>query len=350
MEETRVISSEKLLTFVTELFTKAGMSEEDAGWWAYTLVTANLRGIDSHGVLRVPAYFDRLLCGALNPKPQIAADQIAPAVTVVDGDRATGCIAAKIGMEFAMENAKKCGIGFAGVTNSNHFGAAAAYVQMAVDAGMVGIAMTNVPPLMAAPGGKSKLVGNNPIAIGIPTYNDFPFLLDMSLSVVAEGKLRFAAAKGTKIPTSWAADTDGMPTDDPEKALKGFLLPVGGHKGLGLAYVVDILSGLITSGVFADKLKSMYRNPTESGEIGHTMIAIDLSKFLTKEEVKERMAYYHSYVLNSPLAEGAAPLCFPGEIEQRCAEERGKTGIPVPCTILDKLNELKEKYQVAAAL
>lgn len=350
MENTVNISAEKILTFATELFTTAGVVEQDAAWWAHTLVNSNLRGMDSHGILRAPAYFERILCGAINSKPSMTVTQLAPAITVVDGDGAAGCVAAKCGMEHAIDNAKKNGIGFAGVTNSNHFGAAAPYAQMALDENMIAIVMSNVPPLMTAPGAKAKLVGNNPIAIGIPTYNEFPFLLDMALSVVAEGKLRFSAAKGMKIPASWAVDSDGVPTDDPTVALKGFLLPVGGHKGLGLAYAVDIISGLMTSGVFADKIKSMYRNPTESGEIGHTMIAIDLMRFVSQEEMQERMKYYHDYILAAPMVEGSTLLCFPGEIEQKNEIVRRETGIPVPLVTIDQLNTLKEQYQMTASL
>ena len=349
-ENMKTYRSGVLKTFVCELFEKAGMPAEDASWYADTFVIANLRGIDSHGVLRVPNYVDRMKCGAINVNPVLKTEQLAKAITLVDADAAAGCVGAKLAMECAIENARACGVGIGGVKNSNHFGAAAAYAQMAIDQGMIGIVMTDVPTLITAPGAKKKLVGNNPIAIGIPTYTEHPFLLDMSLSVVAEGKLRFAAAKGDKIPFGWAADADGNPTDDPEAALKGYLLPIAGFKGLGLAYVVDILSGLLTGGIFLDKIKSMYRNPTEPGLTGHMMIAIDLSAFLTKEEMKEHMTYYHEYLEAAPLVEGAMPLCFPGEIEDRTAKRRAEAGIMVPDSVIEKLLALKEEYGVQAEL
>ena len=349
-DNNKIYRAEVLKAFVCELFEKAGMPAEDAAWYADTIVMANLRGIDSHGVLRVPNYVDRMKCGAINVRPNIKTEQLAKAITLVDADAAAGCVGAKLAMEHAIENARSCGVGIGGVKNSNHFGAAAAYAQMAVDNDMIGVAITDVPPLITAPGAKKKLVGNNPIAVGIPTYSDHPFMLDMSLSVVAEGKLRFAAAKGEKIPFGWAADVNGNPTDDPEEALKGFLLPISGCKGLGLAYGVDILSGLLTGGVFLDKIKSMYRNPTEPGLTGHMMIAIDISAFLTKEEMQEHMKYYHEYLEAAPVVDGAFPLCFPGEIEAGTAKRRAEDGIMVPDSVIEKLMALKEEYGVNAEL
>ena len=352
MENTRLISHKVLEDFCTELFTKADVSEEDARWYAETLVRANLRGIDSHGVLRVPNYFNRFICKALNPRPQFKIEKLAPAMTLIDADAAAGCVVSKVAMEAAIESAEKCGIGMCQVVNSNHFGAAAEYAQMAVDKGMIGYAACTVPTLITAPGAKKKLIGNNPFALGIPTYlEDHPFMLDMALSVVAEGKLRFAAAKGTKIPTSWAADANGNPTDDPEEALKGFLLPVGGFKGLGLAYAIDIISGMMTSDYYADKIKSMYRNPTEPSHIGQTFIAINAKLFVDEETLKQRMQNFHDYLEAAPLVEGNTnKLCFPGEIEYRTMKKRLEEGIPVPFTTIDMLNELKEKYGVKASL
>lgn len=350
MEETKLIQHEKIIAFISELFTKGGMSREHADWYAVTIANANLRGIDSHGILRVPVYFDRILCKAINPAPSFRETEAAPAVSLLDADGAAGCIAGKRAMELAVEHAKQYGVGVTGVINSNHFGAAAQYAQLAVDEGMAGLSMTNVPALLAAPGVKKKLIGNNPMAIGIPTYSDFPFMLDMSMSVVAEGKLRFAASKGMKIPTSWAADADGNPTDDPEAALNGFLLPVGGYKGLGLAYAVDILSGVITGGAFADKLKSMYRDPTSPMEVCHLFAALNVNALISREELKTRMQYYHDYLLSAPLADGAAPLCFPGEIEHNCEVERRKNGVPVPVSTLQALEALKNSYGVTASL
>lgn len=350
-ENTRNIRPENIFGFVSELFQAGGMPERDAAWYAETIVQSNLWGIDSHGIIRVPTYFERILCKAINPAPQLKLKELAPASALVDADGAAGCIAGRAAMECAIDRARQFGVGVCGVTNSNHFGAAALYSKLAVDAGMIGISMTNVMPLIAAPGAKAPVVGNNPLSIGVPTYNeDFPFLLDMSLSVVAGGKLHLAAAKGEKIPLDWAVDRDGVPTDDPKTALDGFLLPVGGYKGLGLAYAVDILAGVITGGLFADQMRSMYKHPTVPSLTGHCMIAINQSAFITPEVMRERMEYYHEYLRGIPLAEGAPPLCFPGEIEHRRELERRETGVPVPLSTLETLSALGAQYGVSATL
>lgn len=350
-ENTRNIQAERLKAFVEELFQKGGMPAQDADWFAQTILQSNLWGIDSHGIIRVPTYFARVLRKAINPTPNLSVRELAPAVCLLDADGAAGCVASRAGMNAAIQRAAQFGIGAAGVTNSNHFGAAALYTRLAVDAGMIGISMTNVKPLIAAPGAKAPCVGNNPLSIGIPTENEaFPFILDMSMSVVAGGKLHLAAAKGERIPLDWAVDPDGRPTDDPKAALAGFLLPVGGFKGLGLAYAVDILCGVITGGLFADQMRSMYHQPDLPSLTGHMMIAIDLSKFISREQLRERMRYYHDFITRIPLADGAPPLCFPGEIEHNRELARGKDGIPVPISTLNELEKLREEHGVSVSL
>lgn len=349
-EVVKNISSESLHGFIRELFTAGGMRPQEADWFAETIVQANLWGIDSHGVIRVPTYFNRILVDAINRSAEIRIHRKAPAITLVDADGAAGAVAGRAAMEQAIEDARTHGIGVAGVTNSNHFGAAALYSQLAVKQGMVGIAMTNVMPLIAAPGAKAPVVGNNPFSIAIPTYCTFPFSLDMSMSVVAGGKLHLAVAKGEKIPYGWGVDSEGKPTDDPQKALEGFLLPIGGYKGLGLAYAVDILSGVMTGGLFANQMRSMYHDPDVPSLTGHFMIAMDLSAWIQPEEMKARMEYYHHFIQSVPLAEGAAPLVFPGELEALQEQKRRKEGIPVPVSTIETLEQLKEKYCIQSNL
>lgn len=346
----RNISHTSLQAFISELFVAGGMRSQEADWYAETIVQSNLWGIDSHGVIRVPTYFKRILVNAINRKADIRTIRKAPAVTLVDADGAAGAVAGRIAMEQAVEDAKAHGVGVAGVTNSNHFGAAALYSRLAAQQGMVGISMTNVMPLIAAPGAKAAVVGNNPFSIAIPTFCDFPFLLDMSMSVVAGGKLHLAVAKGEKIPYGWGVDKDGKPTDDPQEVIDGFLLPVGGYKGLGLAYAVDILSGVITGGLFADQMRSMYHDPDVPSLTGHLMIAMDLSAWITPEEMRNRMEYYHDFIRNVPMTDDAAPLVFPGEIEAAQEKKRREAGIPVPMTTIDILNGLKKEYSVKASL
>lgn len=350
MANTYLIQGEDLIAFGKELFKKAGMSEADADFHANALVQTNYWGIDSHGVIRIPAYFKRMINGAVNVKPDIKTVRGEGCLEVLDADAATGFIGAKAGMERAIKNAKKTGIAACGVINSNHFGAGALYARMAAEKGMIGIAMTNVKPLIVAPGASQPVTGNNPIAFAIPTYGDFPFVLDMSLSVVAGGKLTLAIKKKEKIPMDWATDKEGRPTDDPQKAFDGYLLPMGGHKGLGLSYVVDILSGVITGGVFSKEMKSMYANPEEPSLTGHFFIAIDISRIITEEAMKERMAIFKDNLKSTPMWQEGAEMLLPGEIEYRKEKERKEQGIPVPITTYEELMELAKEYDVKSPL
>ncbi|NCF68255.1 MAG: Ldh family oxidoreductase, partial [Chloroflexi bacterium] len=261
-----------------------------------------------------------------------------------------GYIVAKSAMTRAIELAEIHGIGAVGVVRSNHFGAAALFSRMATDRGLIGIVMTNVIPNIVAPGGSKPITGNNPIAFGVPTFGDFPFMLDISLSNVAGGKLLLASKKGEKIPLDWATDKDGHPTDDPDKAFAGFLLPVGGHKGLGLSYVVDILSGLITGGVFQHEMKSMYKHRDEPSLTCHFMIVINPIAIMSREEMEERMANFYQTIKTSPMWDDNREMMLPGEIEHRTAVSRRANGIPLPIDLYNELLDLGGKLGVTQTM
>ena len=350
MANTYLIKGDELVAFAKELFEKSGMSEADAEFHANALVQTNYWGIDSHGVIRIPAYFKRMLNGAINVKPDIKVVRGEKNLEVLDADAAAGFIGARAGMQRAIDHAKETGIAACGVINSNHFGAGALYARMAAEQGMIGIAMTNVKPLIVAPGASVPVTGNNPIAFAVPTYGEFPFVLDMSLSVVAGGKLTLAIKKKERIPMDWATDKDGRPTDDPQKAFDGYLLPMGGHKGLGLSYVVDILSGVITGGVFSKEMKSMYANPTDPSLTGHFFIAIDISKIIDKETMKERMGLFKENIKSTPMWKEGAEMLLPGEIEYRKETDRRANGVPVPITTYEELMELAKEHDVKTKL
>ncbi|HEX9118223.1 MAG TPA: Ldh family oxidoreductase [Anaerolineae bacterium] len=337
-----LVRPEALQSFVAELFERAGMPAADAETYAWSLVQTNLWGIDSHGVLRTAVYVKRVQSGAVNPRPDIHKVRGALAFEVLHGDDGSGPIVAKRAMERAIELAGQFGVGVVGAMHSNHFGAAALYARMASARGMVGIAMTNVVPNVVAPGGSKPVVGNNPLAIAIPTYGDFPFVLDMSMSAVAGGKLLLASKKGEKIPLDWATDKSGRPTDDPDVAFAGFLLPMGGYKGLGLAYAVDILAGVLTGGVFLDEMKGMYKFPDDPSLTGHFMIAINVEAVMGKDEMQSRMAAFVQKVKASPMWDATKEMLIPGEIEHRIEQRRRAEGIPVPPKLFEELNQLAE--------
>jgi len=339
-----------LQTFTADLFQSTGLNQEDAAYYSKSLVDTNLWGIDSHGVLRVPIYIKRLLAGSCNPKPNITTIKSAITLEVLDGDDGAGQIVGREAMLRAIDLAKTYNIGIVGVIRSNHFGAAATFTRMAVAEGMIGIAMTNVVQNVVAPGGSKPIIGNNPFSVAVPTYGDFPFVLDISLSSVAGGKLLLASKKGEKIPMDWGTDKNGHPTDDPDEAFKGFLLPVGGHKGLGLAYTIEILTGVISGGVFLEAMKGMYKYPDDPSLTSHLMVAVNLSAIMDQNDIQTRMTDFIQTIHNSPMWDQSKEMLIPGEIEYHTMQQRKQSGIPLPNNLYEELVALGQELGVKTKL
>jgi L-2-hydroxycarboxylate dehydrogenase (NAD+) len=351
MSESEVlVHHDHLEYFLSCLFQKTGMHEGDASYHAHALVLSNLWGIDSHGALRAPIYFKRLASRAINPTPHIKTLRGSRGLEVLDGDDGSGFIVGRQAMLRAIDLAKEYHIGMVSVVRSNHFGAAALYAQKAPEFGMVGIAMTSVGPNIVAPGGSKPIIGNNPIAVAIPTYQDFNFCLDISLSSVAGGKLLLASKKGEKIPLDWATDIEGRPTDDPDKAFAGFLLPMGGFKGLGLAYMVEILCGVINGGAYGEEILSMYKQPDDPSRTGHVMIAVNLEAIISRDEMAERMAAYIQRIKASPMWDPQGEMFLPGELEYRKAQARRREGVPLPANLYQELRVLAAENGVVETL
>lgn len=345
-DNTVVVQPQVLETYLTTLFHKAGMNQDDAAFQAYALVQSDLWGVGSHGSLRAPIYLQRVRSGAINPQPDIRKVGGGLALEVWDGDAGSGFLVARRCTQRAIELAQHYGIGAVGVRNSNHFGAAGLYVRMATEQGMIGIVMTNVVPNVVAPGGSKPITGNNPIAYGIPTFGDFPFVLDISLSNVAGGKLLLAREKGEKIPLDWATDSEGRPTDDPAIGFKGHLLPLGGHKGLGLSYVVDILSGLITGGVVQHAMKGMYKYPDDPSLTGHFILVINPADIIDLDEMKARMSAFYSTIKASPMWDEKQEMMLPGELEYRTEKRLRAEGIALPASLVQELQTLAQQLEV----
>lgn len=344
------VSAESLEVFVSHVFQKAGCDESGAADMAQCLVQTNLWGIDSHGVLRVAKYLDRLRSGGMNPTPEIRTLQAGDGLEVLDADNGSGYIAGRAAMTRAIELAKKQNIAAVGIINSNHCGATSLYARMALEHDMIGIAMSNVAPNMVMTGGSRPITGNNPIAVAVPTFGDFPFVLDISLSAVAGGKLLVAAKNGEQIPFGWATDSEGRPTNDPKAGFDGFLLPLGGHKGFGLSLLVDILCGVITGGSFQHQLKSMYRYPNDPSNTAHLMIVMNPLALLGKEQLKQRMSDFTKTIKESPMWDPEGEMLLPGEIEYRNEQQRIQGGIPIPAALFDELATIGNELKLDAAL
>ncbi len=344
------VNPEALGRFIEQAFGATGMNPEDSRYCAECLVKTNLWGIDSHGVLRLPIYLERLQNGAVKPNPEIRAEKSFGALEVLNGDDGMGYVVGHRAMTRAIELARTHGVACIGAMRSNHFGAAALYAREAAAEGMIGIAMTNVGPLMVVPGGSKPVAGNNPIAFAAPTFAEFPFVMDISLSQVAGGKLLLAAKEGKKIPLDWAADKDGRPTDDPVKGYDGYLLPMGGHKGFAMSLAVDVLCGVMTGGAFLSGIMNMYRAKDRPSGTGHLMIAINPSALISPEDFGRRMAEMKQTVKASPMWDETREMLLPGELEYRSEGQRRRNGIPLAQNLFDELNQLAEKLGTATRL
>ncbi|MCK2244666.1 MULTISPECIES: Ldh family oxidoreductase [unclassified Crossiella] len=324
-----------VLTAATaRIFTAAGICAVAAHQVAEALVEADARGISSHGVLLVPMYVDRLLAGSVGNHTEADLVLDAGAVAVLDAGHALGILTADQAMRLAVTKAAALGIGVVSVRRAFHFGGAFRYVQAAMAAGQIGIAAANTRPLMPAPGGASAVLGNNPIAIGVPGPD--PVLVDMALSEAALGKIRLAESEGRAIPPTWATDRDGLPTTDPVAALAGLLLPAGGPKGYGLALVIDVLTGVLSGGSFGAGVKGLYADPAVPNDCAHLFLALDPEAF-GAADLPERTARLAREVRDSRLAPGVDRVLLPGEREAAAARIAHRDGVRVPESVLTAL-------------
>ncbi|QRG65090.1 Ldh family oxidoreductase [Brevibacillus choshinensis] len=336
----------RLEEVAAELFTRVGVSDHHAHTVAQSLVHADLRGIESHGLSRLPIYMKRIEAGVvqLDQEPHIAMQNGATAL--VDGNNHLGAVVGKHALELATSLARQTGIGFVGVRHSNHFGTCSFYAERSIEQGQILLVLSNAPASMAPTGGIGPFFGTNPIAVGIPAGQEAPFLLDMATSVVARGKIALAAKKGEKIPVDWAIDQDGTPTNDPKLALLGSLLPIGGAKGYGLAMFIDILCGLLTGAASGPGVQSLYENWTQPQDIGHVFLTIDIEHFWPLPVFQRRMDEYIREIKAVPKAEGASEILIPGEIERRKMMDQKAQGVCLAPGIARELEQTCADYGV----
>ncbi|KAI0103453.1 putative malate/L-lactate dehydrogenase [Daldinia grandis] len=328
--------------FIEAILEGNGAPEPNASIIARCLVAADLRGVDTHGINRIPSYMARVRNGVLDATASPAVSKLTPVVAQVDGRNGFGFLAAEAGMRTACDMARDFGIGLASVKHSNHFGMSAWVVRQALDAGMMSLVFTNSSPALPVFGGRSKILGVSPVACGAPGGRQGPFILDMAPSVAARGKVYKAKRRGEKIPLDWALDAEGRPTDDPAAALEGVMLPMGGPKGSALAIMMDVFSGVLSGSAFAGGVTGPY-DPSKASDVGHFLVAIKPDLFMSLDEFRERMDFLYQRVVGSDKAAGVERIYFPGEIEQLTQEQREKTGIPLVQAEVDALNEEAKK-------
>jgi len=322
---------------VARVFSALGLAPEASAAVAEALVDADMRGIPSHGVMLVPMYAERIRAGSVTIATRAEAVADFGAIGVLDAAHALGILTSDQAMALAVDKARRFGIGAVAVRRAFHFGGAFRYVQSAARAGFIGIAAANTRPLMPAPGGARAVVGNNPLAIGMPRAGGQEIVLDMALSEAALGKIRLAAQEGRDIPATWATDASGTPTTDPRAAIEGLLLPAAGPKGYGLAFMVDALTGVLSGGAFGAGVRGLYADVSVPNDCAHCFLAIDPAPF--GDGFADRLSELAAQVSGSPTAPGVDRVLLPGQLEAERHAAARADGVTVPDSVLAALRE-----------
>jgi LDH2 family malate/lactate/ureidoglycolate dehydrogenase len=349
MSSTMILMPEALHAACLTLLQEVGVPEDQASVVADVLVRADLRGTASHGVLRLPAYVHKIQAGLLKPDTPWTCLRETPATALYDAGMGLGPMAGLWGMKEAIKRAKRCGIGAVGVSSASHFGIAAYYALQAVEAGMIGVAISNAAASMAPWGGVEARLGTNPVCVAIPARDEVPLVLDMAASVVARGKIRLAQREGHPIPQGWALDSNGQATTDPQVAMEGTLLPIGGPKGYGIALVNDILAGILTGSPSGIEVRSIH-DLAQPSPVGFFFQVIQIEAFSSPQAFFDRLGAELTAIRNSPRAQGVERIYIPGEIEWECERDRRRNGIPIGSATLKALHELAEELGVRIQL
>lgn len=339
------VDPEGLLAFATAVLEASGVPRTDAVLVAECLIEADLWGHQSHGTLRLSWYVARLRSGVMRAGtiPRTIVDH--GPVTVIDGGDGIGQVVMAHASREAIARAKHHGIGAVGVRNSNHFGAAGHFAAMAAKRGCIGVIMTNASPAMAPWGGRVKAVGTNPWSIAAPAGRFGVAMLDVANTRVARGKVYLAQQRGEQIPVGWALDSGGEPTVDPAAALRGLILPMADHKGYAIAFMVDVLSGVLTGGTFGAAVNGPYQARLRSGA-GHLFIALDIAAFQDVSAFDCRMEALIAEIKSVPTAPGFDEVLFPGEREQRNADRNRRAGLVLPGRTITDLEQLAQEYEI----
>lgn len=355
-------SYDKLYNFARQVFIKMGCSEQDAILATEVLLSADVRGIDSHGIARLSGYVRLWEAKRVNAEAQIKILHQTPSTATVDGDSGLGLVVAPKAMQIAIDKAKDVGTGWVSVQNSNHFGIAGYHAMMALKEDMIGICMTNASPLVAPTFSIERLLGTNPICVAVPAGNQPPFVADLATTTAANGKLEILQRKSGVAPLGWIQNKAGKPSTDPhELKAGGALLPLGGdrehgsHKGYALGAVVDIFSAVLSGanyGPWVPPFPAYVAMPTgmPGKGIGHFFGAMRIDAFRPAAEFKHHMDNWIERFRSAKTAEGFEKVIIPGDPEREMEAERKTNGIPVLGPVVDDLKYLAEKFEIAFAV
>ena len=327
-----------LKTILNQIFLKHKLSKNHSEICSNYLIKAEVLEAKGHGLARLKMYCDRIRAKVINPKPKIKIKKISNSVSYVNADNSIGFVAADFGIKQAIKNAKKTGIGFVGIKKSGHYGLSSFYAEQAVKKNLMVFCFTNAPPALAPHGAKRSLFGTNPICFGVPT-GKVPFILDASTSMINRGKIRRADKLGEKIPFGVALDKKGRITTNAKEALLGTQLPIAGFKGSGLAWMVDILSGVLTGSSHGGKTRDPFDDFTGPQNMGHLFITINPKIFSGNNFIKE-MKKNIKLVKRLPKAKGFKSILYPGERKNKTYKKNLNRDISIPSKILNEMDEL----------
>jgi len=328
----------KLKNTINKIFVSHGLAKKHASICSEAIINAELVGAPSHGLSRLKMYCDRIKKKLINPKPKIKIKKISQSISHIDANNSIGFVAADIAIKTAIKNAKKTGISLVGVKNSGHYGLSGYYAEQAAKKNLVAFCFTNAPPAIAPFGSKKSLFGTNPICFGTPTSSKVPFILDTSVSVINRGKIRVAARMGKEIPKGVALDKFGRPTTNAKKALAGVQLPIAGFRGSGLAWMVDILSGVLTGGNHSGKVKDPFDDFSGPQNIGHLFIVMKANLFVGN--YRQRINENIRRIKKLPKLKGVKKIFYPGENKYFRYKSNLKKSILIPKNILQDLKIL----------
>jgi len=345
--EKKLFSVERLEDFIQAVLNAYDVSDEHARICAARMIEADLRGMDGHGIFRLPSYCRRIEEGGYNLRPEIRIERETPVSALVDGDNGLGQVVVSFAVELAIRKAKENGMAWIGIRGSNHAGAGGVYAAMALPHDLISMYMAignanHMPPW----GGVDLLLSTNPVAYAIPTGTEPPIVLDMATTVASFGKVKVQAQKGEPLPLGWMMDRTGQPLTDPKRIHDGFLLPIGGHKGFGLNFVIGALAGVLNSAYFGSTVIDFnkdFKTPTNSGQVYFAMrpdLFRDLEDF--KKEMDERIRE----IRNSTPMKGAEPIRLPGEMALARERRMRVEGVPVAEPVLDELGRIARKLNL----
>ncbi len=322
------VAAVDLTRFGTAVLESTGVPGSDARLVSESLVAAELWGHSSHGVMRLPWYVERLRTAAMSA---VTASEVAVdhgAIVVLDGRHGIGQVLTHEAVQIGVERARAHGISAIGVRNSNHFGTAAYFTRQSAKAGCAAFLVTNASPAMAPWGGRDKVIGTNPWSIAAPAGKYGVAVMDIANTAVARGKIYLAAAHGLDIPNTWATDENGVPTTSAKDAIRGLILPMAGHKGYVISFMMDVLAGVLTGGQFGSNIAGPYQ-PDRVGGCGHLLVTIDIESMMPRAEFESRLEALIAEIKSVPKADGVEEIFFPGELEDRNAARHRAQGIAI---------------------